>query len=187
MKIGIFGGSFDPPHMGHFWICQNAIDCLGLDIVHIIPNALSPFKEKHFVEPHHRYYMSMQLANEVNAIVDDQELNRPEPSYTWDTILNMRGRYPKDELYFIMGSDSLADIYSWYRYDDIISEVIFAVAPRIDYDGPIIRNEKVKEIKGPSVQISSTELRFRLKNRKIITRLIPEKVLDYIEVNKLYL
>jgi nicotinate-nucleotide adenylyltransferase len=195
MRIGIFGSSFDPPHMGHFWVCKNAIESYELDKLFIVPNAKSPFKETKNVEAHHIYTMARVFAEEVGGIIDDQEMIRSEPSYTWDTILNFHGRFPNDDLCLVMGSDSLFTFQSWYRVEDIaetIHKVLVAV--RSDLTGNqqvhlshILPISKIWFIPSSFVAISSTELRLRLKSGKIITGLIPGSVLKYIENNKLYL
>jgi nicotinate-nucleotide adenylyltransferase len=190
MKIGIFGGSFDPPHMGHFWVCRNAIEGYVLDKLFIVPNTVSPFKKEKTVEKYHTWYMTDILAHEVGGIIDDQEMLRPEPSYTWDTILNFRGRFPNDDLYLIVGQDCLNEITGWYRIDDILATIDkIIVIPRIGEINHVndLPREKLKIAKPSFVQISSTELRLRLKKGKIITGLIPDKVLNYIHNNHLYL
>ncbi len=198
MKIGIFGGSFDPPHMGHYWVCKNAVESYGLDKLFIIPNAVSPFKKEKTVESYHIYYMAEAFTREVGGIIDDQEMIRPEPSYTYDTMTHYRKKYPNEELCLIVGGDSLVEFSSWHRAEDIAKIIDRMIVVPRGSDGlggkasllhvaSILPMIKIFFTKPSFVQISSTELRLRLKIGKIIIGLIPEKVLDYIEVNKLYL
>jgi nicotinate-nucleotide adenylyltransferase len=191
MKIGIYGGSFDPPHMGHLWLCRNAIEEVELDKLFIVPNKLSPFKTAKDAPNSHILTMVSMLATAVGpkAIMDPQEIGREGTSYAVDTVQNFQDEYPKDELYLIMGGDSAMHFHCWYRSTDILDIVAgIVVVPRMGDFSVFQQYVTTKQIIiNPSfVQISSTELRRRIKNHLVIDGLIPETIITYIRYRNLY-
>jgi nicotinate-nucleotide adenylyltransferase len=119
MRIGIYGGSFDPIHLGHLWVAEAAKECLGLDRVLFIPAAISPLKQdRKPIEDRHRVEMLKLAISGVEYFgVDERELHRGGVSYTIDTLRELKEEHGGAELYFIMGSDSLADFGRWRSTD----------------------------------------------------------------------
>lgn len=190
MKIGIFGGSFDPPHMGHLWLCRNAIEQVMLDQLFIVPNKLSPFKIEKGESSHHILAMVELLAELLGskASMTPIEVEREGKSYTVDTVKFFKDKHPKDELYLIMGGDSAMHFHTWHcshNILDLVSAVV--IAPRMgDLNAFQCYINKQLIIRPSFVQVSSTELRKRIKHRLPIDGLLPETIIKYIVRHDLY-
>lgn len=198
MKIGIMGGTFDPIHMGHLIIGEAARESLSLDKVIFIPTGINPFKKnKNTSSPTQRIDM-LNLAIESNPYftISTIEVEREGITYTIDTIRSLKDEYREDELYFIIGSDIVFQIEKWKEFQEVFNLCKFALFNRPGKDEEEI-DEKVKDlnlkynisferISSPLVDISSTDIRNRAKNKQSIKYLVPEKVEDYIIKHKLY-
>jgi nicotinate-nucleotide adenylyltransferase len=193
MKIGIFGGSFDPPHMGHVWVCRNAIAELKLDKLFIVPNFVSPLKNGKAVNREHILNMTQLLSYEPGCYLDTREIYREVPSFTADTVQNFRIEYPHDKLYLIMGGDSTMTFKKWKNYKTILRVIdVFGIVPRMGdlnsysyaMGNPI---GKMFFLKPSFVQISSTQLRQMIHRGEDIEGLIPIAIQAYILRHKLYL
>ena len=121
MKIGIYGGSFDPPHKGHRLLAENLAEYCGADKVLIIPTAVSPFKSSVSASSEERLEMCRLNFDSSLYTVLDIEISRGGKSYTIDTVRQIKEMYPDDELYLFMGEDMLLFFDRWYRYKDILS------------------------------------------------------------------
>ncbi|MFN4151544.1 MAG: nicotinate-nucleotide adenylyltransferase [Candidatus Sericytochromatia bacterium] len=197
-KIGILGGTFNPIHIGHLIIAQQCKEQLKLDQIIFIPNGNPPHKNKNIIDKHHRFKM-LSLAIEDNKYFDisDIEIKKEEPSYTINTILELK-KDNNNELFFIMGDDSLFSIIKWYKYTNLIEECKFIVFPRektldIEIYNQFISNElktdinKFSFISFPIINVSSTLIREMIEKKISIKYLVPDKVINYIDSNKLYL
>lgn len=200
-KIGIMGGTFDPVHYGHLVTAGEARWQFGLSLVIFVPNRHPPHKEPGDVsDPEHRYLM-MFLATVSNPhfAVSRIEIDRPGPSYTIDTIRELRRSRPKDELFYITGADALEQILrgEWRETDQLLDLCQFIGASRPGYHldplqwssasnrlGAHLRNVHTMEI--PAMAISSTDIRARVRTSRPITYLVPEAVEQYIVRHKLY-
>jgi nicotinate-nucleotide adenylyltransferase len=133
MRIGILGGSFDPPHLGHLHVARCARDELALDEVRLIPAAIPPHKmSRELADGRHRLAMLALVARgQPWLVVDPRELERGGPSYTIDTLSALRteGR-PDDALFFLIGSDSLVDLADWRRAPEVVELATFVTVPR---------------------------------------------------------
>ncbi|MCR1900229.1 nicotinate-nucleotide adenylyltransferase [Irregularibacter muris] len=198
-KIGILGGTFDPIHYGHLVIAQWAKEEFSLDKVLFVPAGTPPHKlHKEVLMGKHRYRMTTLATNtNPNFKVSSMEMNRLGPSYTIDTIKDLRKEYGKDTfLYFITGADSVLDFYTWKDYEELIKSCYFIAATREGYDVEKFnqRIEEIHELFGhrifkmdiPDLDISSTNLRKRINQGKSVKYLLPETVEQYIIENKLY-
>lgn len=197
MKIGIYGGTFNPPHIGHIKAAGDAIRSLKLDKLIIIPTAQPPHKElpEGSAGAEQRVEMvRLAFKGVERAEVSDIELSRGGKSYTVDTVAQLRAVYPHDELWLIMGGDMFCSLTSWYNFDVLLKEVGFAVADRADESEmlkeqvEILRRERsarVEFIHDRPIEISSTELRERLEKAGGRDLLSPE-VYAYIVKNRLY-
>ena len=196
MRIGIFGGSFDPSHMAHVWICRNAVKELHLDKLFIIPNFVSPLKREKAVDKEHIVNMCRFLSYEPGCYLDTREIDREGPSFTVDTVKAYRQEYPSDELYLIMGYDAVSTFTNWKDYT-VISNTIncFVIVPRMGYE--MDEDAHIRALDRPTcnifllepsfVQISSTQLRQMIRDDENIEGLLPIVVQAYILRNKLYL
>ncbi|NLY85062.1 MAG: nicotinate-nucleotide adenylyltransferase [Tissierellia bacterium] len=198
MKIGILGGSFDPIHMGHLILGENVRDSLKLDKVIFIPTGINPFKgNRNTTSPTQRLEM-IKLAIESNPhfTISTIEIEREGISYTIDTIKSLKGRYKEDDLYFIIGSDIIFQIEKWKDIQQLFKLCKFALVNRPGKELKEIDN-KVEElslkynifferISSPFIDISSTDIRNRVRKKQSIKYLVPPKVEDYIIKHKLY-
>ncbi|NLL39060.1 MAG: nicotinate (nicotinamide) nucleotide adenylyltransferase [Clostridiales bacterium] len=196
MKIGIFGGTFNPPHRGHINSAKQTQCQLGLDKLLVIPTAMPPHKElpEHSPTPEMRLEMA-RLAFEgiKNAAVSDMEIKRGGKSYTKDTLLELKALYKDAEIWLIMGEDMFLSIESWYGAEWILANTGLAVFARDVKSVPVSHSEKLKSLYGTTVElistepvnISSTSLRSFLKKRKG-REYLSEEVYTYIIKNRLY-
>ncbi len=200
-KIGIYGGTFDPIHIGHLIIAQQTKEILRLDKIVFLPNGNPPHKNNIHTDEYHRLNM-IKLAIEDNKdfIVSEIEINKKDYVYTYDSIRNLKYIYP-ESIYFIIGQDSLVSLKTWYKYNELISICKFAVMPR-KFDN--IQEDNIKYIKNyinnnfkenlenfaiidfPLLDISSTTVRNNIKDKKSLKYLLPDKVIKYIYEENLY-
>lgn len=196
-KYGIFGGSFNPIHYGHLMICEYIKEEMGLDKVIFIPTGNPPHKDLE-VSAEDRYEMvRLAISPNPDFEISDIETTRVKMSYTVDTIRELKKIYKKEKLYFLIGLDSLFQLKTWMKIGDLSQEIEFVVALRPGYlDKEEINKEidflrenfgtKINLIKTPLYEISSTDLRDRIREGKSLRYLIPKKVLDYIEESGFY-
>ncbi len=189
-KIALFGGTFDPVHTGHLIIAEKAREEFNLEKVIFIPSNIPPHKKKVYASSLHRYNM-VKIAIEDNPFfeISDIEIKKKEPSYTYVTVIRMKKIYPEYKIFFIIGQDSLFELPQWYKAKDLIKEITFLVAKR--YYDFTYRKEKnfpvnFEIIHSPIIGISSTYIRTCIKAGKSVKYLLPEKVYDYIQKEKIY-
>jgi len=185
-RLGLFGGSFDPPHLAHLIIAECAREQLGLERVIFIPAHQSPHKNgATLTAADHRVEMTA-LAIEGNSSfeVSDIEVRRKGISYTVDTLKHFRDSFPQSDLYFIVGSDSLDQFESWKSPEEILSLVTLAVFPR--RWGVEAKNKTTVVLHAPVIEISSTDIRRRVKMGRSIRYMVPPKVEKFIQLHRLY-
>lgn len=185
---GILGGTFDPPHIGHLILAQSAFESLRLDQVIFIPTSIQPHKiNKVATAGNIRYHMlQLALGDDSRFAISDIELTREGISYTVDTLTLLRNKYPDDNLYLLMGSDNVVDIAAWKNPEQIFALCKVAAGRRPDFNptGPYVN--RVRFFDMPSVNLSSTIIRDKIKEGKSIKYLVPPPVEDYILGNGLY-
>lgn len=193
-KIGIMGGTFDPVHIAHLILAENVCDICGLDKVIFIPSGNPPHKDPAHASASDRYEM-VRLAVSENPHFDvlPVERDRKGPSYSILTIRELHFMYPDDRLYFLIGSDELAILNSWYMIDEIISMCGFISVGRpgnMDDDKSLMymkeKGTDVHMINMPLIEISSTDIRQRIHEGRTIRYMVPDAVLDYIGRKCLY-
>lgn len=185
-KIGILGGTFDPPHFGHLLIASEILHNMQLSEVWFIPNQIPPHKtERHFSDSRHRLNMlKLAIKDHDQFKINTVELEREGPSYTYDTIQLLREQYPDNSFYFIIGADMIEYLPHWHKIDEIVKLVSFIGVKRQGFKTET--NYPVKEIEIPMFDVSSTMLRERLNKNESTAYLLPEDVKRYIEGNHLY-
>ena len=195
-KIGIFGGSFDPPHIGHIQSAQQAAKALGLDRLLMIPAAAPPHKSGCFVSGEHRLAM-LRIACGDDPVLQpsDMELRRSGPSYTFETVEAVRDAYPDAEVFLLMGSDMFLSFLNWKNPERILAQAKLAVFCRGDKDEKekIAQQKALLEQQGHTVfcvendvvQSSSTQMR-RLIAFRCADEFLPAGVGDYIREHDLY-
>lgn len=189
MRIGILGGTFNPIHMGHLILAEEALCKLKLDKIIFVPTFIPPHKalDEVKVRPEDRLAM-IRAAIEDNGCfeVSTYEIAAKKKSYSIDTLKEFRRLYgPAAQLYFITGSDLLKDLFSWKDVNDIFKISKFAVANRPGYPVTDVPNG-VETVVITPIEVSSEDIRRRLKAGSSIRYLVPEKVRKYIEEKGLY-
>ena len=200
IRIGIIGGSFDPVHIGHLIIAQDAAERLGLSEVVFIPAAVPPHKQHlQRLDSEHRLKM-LRLAVESNPIfsVSDLEIRRGGVSYTVDTLMALREVHPDAALLLIVGSDTLVDLHTWHKTEEILElcEVVTFLRPGEDSletiaeKIPLPAQQKERLLKNVidahRIEVSSSEIRKRLEEGEGIRYLVPPEVDTYIYEHSLY-
>ncbi|MBM3249819.1 MAG: nicotinate-nucleotide adenylyltransferase [Candidatus Omnitrophica bacterium] len=187
MRIGILGGTFNPIHIGHLILAEEAREKLGLDKVIFVPSFLPPHKDNSDIAP-----AGMRLAMVKSAIrgnkyfsFSDTEIRRDGKSYTIDTVKEFKAKFPKDDLYFIIGSDLLKYLDDWKDLGEIIQMVKFIVATRPGYPLEKIPGY-IRTVATRAVDISAFEIRERVKQARSFRYLVPESVFNYIVRKGLY-
>ena len=161
MKIAIFGGSFDPPHIAHEKIAIEVLKILDIDKLIVIPTFINPFKTKTLLQSEIRLELLKKLFKNIsNIIVSDIETSNKNPSYTKETIKKIKDIYKPTKIYFIIGSDNLKHLKTWEGFDEINSSVTFV---QIKRDGFINKNDnKMINLDLDIINISSTKIRDNL-------------------------
>ena len=196
MKIGIYGGSFNPPHNGHLYLAEEISRRLELDRVIIIPSNISPQKENNGnIDPIHRINMCKSVFDSPLFEVSDCEIARGGRSFTVDTLTYMKEQYPDSEFYLFMGSDMLLSFHSWCRFRDILSMCTLCAISRENekksdelkiYAETVLTDGNVLIFDIEPIEVSSSEVREKIKNGKSCNGLISEKTEKYIKENNLY-
>ncbi|MBC7753743.1 MAG: nicotinate (nicotinamide) nucleotide adenylyltransferase [Moraxellaceae bacterium] len=212
MKIGIFGGSFNPPHNGHVNSLVTVQKKMGFDKIHIIPNNQNPLKiPTELPNAEHRIEMSKQAFSTYGPAfyIDDIEIKRGGKSFTIDTVLELRKQYDSKDLYLIVGADNFENFSQWKDWKKILTEVNLVVTTRPGYEIPEAESDfpdyltsligesdfgAVELTTGRSIEfitlddldISSSELRKRLRVGRATEKLLPLSVESYIKKHKIY-
>jgi len=190
MKLGLFGGSFDPVHLGHLLVAQAAIEELGLDRLFFIPAAQSPFKPDSRPAPAaaRLQLLRLALAGKVNCEIDEQEIRRGGVSYTVDTLRDYAKKFPGAELFYLIGADHVSKLNEWREPNELAKLAEFVVIPRPGE--PIVKFSppfRGRILKGFPLEISSSQIRTRLNAGLPIEPLVPPAVAEAIRNNRLYL
>ncbi|MEG1802442.1 MAG: nicotinate-nucleotide adenylyltransferase [Lachnospiraceae bacterium] len=198
MRIGMMGGTFDPIHNGHLLIAENARVQYRLDRVFFIPAGAPPHKLKKGILPGDIRYEMIRLAIHQNPgfELSTYELDRDCISYSYETVTHFQDCYPNDQLYFILGADSLKDMEKWKYPKEIFSRCIVLAAVRDQFEKEELENfsaklncqfsSDIRTIQTPLFQVSSGEIRTRIKQGASIRYLVPDEVDRYIQHNHLY-
>jgi nicotinate-nucleotide adenylyltransferase len=188
--IGIFGGTFDPPHKGHIAIAEQAMRQLRLECVYFIPAYIPPHKQQSSsTTAHHRLnMMKAAVRGKKEFKVSSIELQRRGVSYTVDTLKTFKKRFPNNELVLILGADNLLQFHSWKSPETILRLASLAVYKRKGFHRAM-KNTSMSHrvLKGPMLQLSSTEIRKKIKKGGSIQTLVPNSILHYIKQHSLYL
>ena len=180
-RVGLFGGTFDPVHLGHLILAEAALEELDLDRIIFIPAGVSPFKQDHppGATPEARLAMLRSAtAGELRFFVDDRELRRNGPSYTIETVRSLLGDHPGVRFLFLIGADNLPDLPKWHEIGELMNLVDFAVLNRGEGSDavagcgfPVVHRR---------IDLSSTEIRDRAARGLSIRFMVPEQVYDLI-------
>ncbi|MFG6148449.1 nicotinate-nucleotide adenylyltransferase [Halobacillus sp. B23F22_1] len=185
MKIGLLGGTFDPPHLGHLIMAEHVLEVMHLDEVWFVPSHVPPHKQKSSLMAEDRLRM-VERAIEGNPqfSLSTVELEREGKSYTIDTIKQLQSQYPGNNFCFIIGGDMVQHLDRWHRIDELKKLVQFVGVGREGYQLASSRDVKLVDI--PRIDISSSMIRKRLAQGKSIRYLVTHEVYEYIKEHSLY-
>ena len=189
-RIGLFGGSFDPVHLGHLLVAQAAVEELGLTRLFFILAAQSPFKPENEPAPAaaRLQLLRLALAGKANCEVDEQEIQRGGTSYTIDTLRDNARRFPGAELYYLIGADNVAKLPLWREANELARLAEFVVIPRPgDVAQPFPAPFRGRTLTGFPFGVSSSQIRARVKAGLPIDQLVPPAVAEAIRNQRLYL
>jgi len=182
-RIGLLGGTFDPIHNGHIAIAKTAIQQLKLDKLLLIP-AGNPWQKSEFSDSKHRLEMVKKAGNDLEKVeVSDIEVNKTGPTYTFETLQELHKKYSNSELILILGSDAIAGFDTWKEPNLVKTLARIYVVQRA---GDFTQDWHFDRIQMPPIEISSTEIREKVKNKDSISELVPKSVNEYISANGLY-
>lgn len=188
-KIALFGGTFDPIHLGHLKVAEWVKDVLNLDKVIFIPNHIHPFqKRKNITSSEYRLKMlELALQEYPQFDLDSVEIARKGVSYTIDTILHFQKLYPQTDLFLLIGADNLLELPKWKDTQGILSLVKIVVYNRESRQSvPMMDKNHFIFLESPKIEISSTDIRERLAEGRSCKSMLPAEVINFIDKNKVY-
>jgi nicotinate-nucleotide adenylyltransferase len=194
VRLGVFGGTFDPIHLGHLRAAENALESLELDRVAFIPAGTPPHRAEPLSSSLDRYAMTaLATAGHPRFAVSDVELRRDGPSYTVDTVAGLRRESPEADVVVIVGSDTFPEMATWKEHERLLALCTVAVVarpgePRATGDRPAAPGPgtRLARVEGPGLDISASGIRARVREGKSIRYLVPDAVADYIAKRALY-
>ena len=191
MRIGIFGGSFDPIHTGHAIIAQYMISSGLVDRLWFMVSPVNPLKvdKERQVADTDRLRMVEMVSHPMDGVETSAfEFTMPRPSYTIDTLNALQAKFPDDEFYLVTGGDNWQIFNKWRNSEEILAKYHLLIYPRLGYEVniPAELQDRVKLIDAPVIVLSSTEIRERLANGESVRYYVPDEVLGYIERHHLY-
>jgi len=203
LRVGMFGGAFDPPHRAHRTLAETALNQLGLDVLHILPTGQAWHKARALTSAEHRLAMcELAFGDLPRTRIDRREILREGPSYTADTLRELAGEYPGAELFLVLGADQLLAFKSWVRWTEVLELATLAVANRADEIGADAVREHAQETDLSAVELPFRRLDMPLKNisatavrahvgkpvdrSHVLAVLVPEAVASYISLHYLY-
>ena len=192
--IGVFGGAFDPPHKAHVALARTAVQQLGLDRLLVIPTGFAWHKARTLTAAHHRIAMCKLAFGDLPvAQVDERETRRDGPTYTADTLQELKAENPGATLYLLIGEDQAAALGTWHRLDEVLRTAIICVAERADFkrspEPNGLRNLDIPDfrvLQMPPIPLSATEIRQKAAQHHNIAPLVFDSVARYIDQHHLY-
>ncbi len=191
MKIGIFGGSFNPIHSGHAIIAHHIISSGAVDRLWLMVSPVNPLKvglEQQVADTDRLRMVEMVTRPLENVETSAFEFTMPKPSYTIDTLNALQAKFPDDEFYLVTGADNWAIFDRWRNSEEILAKYHLLVYPRLGYDVVIPEElrDRVSLVDAPIIELSSTAVRERLAQGLSVRYYVPDEVLSYIERKGLY-
>lgn len=187
-RIGVMGGTFDPIHHGHLVAASEVAQSFGLDEVVFVPTGL-PWQKDKVTESEHRYLMTViATASNPRFTVSRVDIDRDGPTYTIDTLRDLKAARPDAELFFITGADAIAQILGWRNHDELWGLAHFVAVSRpghvLSTEG--LPSDDVSQLEIPALSISSTDCRARVRRGHPVWYLVPDGVVQYIAKHDLY-
>ena len=193
-RIGIFGGAFDPPHIAHVALVRQAIDQLALDELRVVPTGEARHKARPLSAAQHRLAMAnLAFADLPKVVVDDMETRRAGPSYTIETLREIKAQSPFAELFLVIGADQARKLNTWHLWQELVQTATICVAERdsaAESGAAFIPPESLKSrfvaLKLPLNPVSATTIRAQVAARQVVSMLVGEPVARYIAQHHLY-
>jgi nicotinate-nucleotide adenylyltransferase len=193
-RLGVFGGSFDPPHLAHVALARAAVEQLALDELRVLPTGQAWHKARALTPAEHRLAMALEAFAEVpRTVVDDRELRRSGPTYTVDTLRQLREERPQAELVLVIGADQAEALHSWRETGEILRLATVAVAARArpdpdapPFDASTLPGGRFAAVELPPMPVSATQVRALVGAGQGIGHLVPPGVASYIARHDLY-
>lgn len=193
-RVGILGGAFDPPHLAHLALAQAAIAQLQLDELRVIPTGQAWHKPRPLTAAAHRLAMAELLFAELpQAVVDARETRRSGPTYTLDTLNELRAEVPGADVFLIIGADQAQALTIWHAWEQILQSAIICVAdrpfstgPRAVFDAETAYPDRFFHLQMPAMALSATDIRAAISTHQNVTALVGESVARYIAAHHLY-
>lgn len=194
MRLGVFGGAFDPPHVAHVALAQAAVEQLQLDQLRIFPTGQAWHKSHALTAPQHRLALAeIAFGGLPRTVIDDRELHRPGPTYSIDTLRELKAEYPAAQLFLVMGEDQAISLTRWREWEAIVQLAIICVAGRPsaqEHAGVappgLPAQAELRLLRLPSMPESATQVRECVAQGEGIAHLVPPGVARYIELHNLY-
>jgi nicotinate-nucleotide adenylyltransferase len=186
VRVGIFGGSFDPIHIGHLIVAEHAGERLGLERVYFVPARQHPFKAGHGASPEDRLAMvELAIRGNPRFVVDGREIQRPGPSYTVETVRALATELEGNPLFLLLGADAAREFPAWREADTIAALATVVVLTRAGVELPALPWVK-QVVEVPGIEVSASGLREAVRQGRSIRYLVPAAVEDYIRARGLY-
>lgn len=193
-KIGLLGGTFDPPHIGHLVLADTICTALNLTRVVFIPVGQPTHKTTMTPADHRLAMCRLAIMGDERFEVDTTDIERPPPHFTVDLLPLLQEKWPTDQLTLILGGDSIADLPTWHRPQDVLSSISISglARPGYEIDWAALQHlhpniyDRITMVDGPAIFVSSTDLRHQIQKENCPRYLIPAAIRDYIAQNHLY-
>lgn len=192
MNIGLFGGSFNPPHNGHLVLAESVREQYNLSTTFFIPSLVPPHKQLEHLAPEKDRLAMVEraIAGNRSFLCSDSEIRKRGMSYTIQTVIEFEQTYPHSQLFLIVGIDNFIDFKSWKSQEELLTKTTIIVYDRPGFHRDDIPRELLRHANfasGPVTGISSSDIRLRIKKGKSIRYFVPESVGEYIRTHRLYL
>lgn len=190
-KIGLFFGSFNPIHIGHLILANYILENTDMNELWFVVSPQNPFKEKKsLLNDYNRLDMvKMSLKNYPKMKASNVEFSLPIPSYTIDTLTYLKEKYPQNAFSLIMGEDNLKSLHKWKNFELLIKNYQIIVYPRIS-DKKVVEitwnQENIHRISAPIIELSATEIRQMIKDKKNVRPMLPPEVFEYLDGSNFY-
>ncbi|MGA0374617.1 MAG: nicotinate (nicotinamide) nucleotide adenylyltransferase [Flavobacteriaceae bacterium] len=190
-NIGLFFGSFNPIHSGHLAIAEFFAQNPNLEEVWLVVSPQSPFKEKNtLMENHHRLAMvQLAIEDKSNLKACAEEFDLPSPNYTINTLDHLKKKYPQYQFTLLLGHDNIMHFDRWKAYRQILEQFQLYVYPRTQSDkipASLLNHSNIVYFEASLLNVSATEIRNELKNKKLLADLLPQKIQEYLRKFNLY-
>ena len=189
MKVGLFFGSFNPVHIGHMVLANYMLEFTDLDRIWFVVSPHNPLKQKSSLlnERQRLQMVTLAIGDNNKMKASNIEFKLPQPSYTINTLAYLKEKYPNNNFALIMGADNLEGFHKWKNYEEILKNYELYVYPRPDSKGgELADHKKVRLVNAPLMEISSTEIRNAIKDKKDMRYFVPEAAWQYLKESHFY-